>query len=71
VFSGLLKAPDSGRSHSGSSRQTSTSRNQSQVNAIMTEIMPVPDATFEAPALVLDSSDCLPDDTIDMHPDFQ
>ena len=72
VFSGLLKARDSARSHSGSgSRQFFPSRNQSQVRAIMTEIVPVSDATSEATALDLDSSNCLPDNNIDMHPDFQ
>jgi len=73
VFSGLLKARDSARPHSGSgsTRQVFPSCNQSQVRAIMTEITPVSDVTSEATALDLDSSDCLPDDNIDMHPDFQ
>jgi len=72
VFSGLLKARDSARSHSGSgSRQIFPSRNQSQVHAIMTDITPVSDVTSEATPLDLDASDCLPDDNIDTHPDFQ
>ena len=72
VFSGLLKARDSACPHSGSgSRQIFPSRNQSQVRAIMTDITPVSDVTSEATPLDLDASDCLPDDNIDMHPDFQ